>query len=63
MESQSWTKLSDFTFTIVAFKLLVLNRLVFANGAWVAEGRTGSLGLADANYYIYRMDKQQGPTV
>ena len=23
----------------------------------------GSLGLADASYYIYRMDKQQGPTV
>ena len=63
MESQSCTQLSDFTFAVVAFKLLVLNRLVFANGAWVAEGRTGSLGLADANYYIYRMDKQQGPTV
>ena len=23
----------------------------------------GSLGLADASYFIYRMDKQQGPTV
>ena len=27
------------------------------------EGRNGSLGLADANYYTWRMDKQQGPTV
>ena len=50
--AESWTRLSDFTFTINAFKLLTLNGLVFANGAWVAEGRTGSLGLADANYYI-----------
>ena len=26
---------------------------------WVREARIGSLGLADANYYIiYRMDKQ-----
>ena len=25
------------------------------------KGRIGSLGLADANYYIYKMDKQQGP--
>ena len=23
----------------------------------------GNLGLADANQYMYRMDKQQGPTV
>ena len=26
------------------------------------KGRTESLGLADANYYI-QMDRQQGPTV
>ena len=25
-------------------------------------GRNGSLGLAEANYYIW-MDKQQGPTI
>ena len=31
-------------------------------GGEMEEGRTGSLGLAEANYYI-RMDKQQGPTV
>ena len=29
---------------------------------WVGKGCIRSLGLADANYYIYRMDKQ-GPTV
>ena len=28
------------------------NRLVVAKGEGVGEGRTGSLGLADANYYI-----------
>ena len=28
----------------------------------VGEGWIGSLGLADANY-LYRTDKQQGPTV
>ena len=27
------------------------------------DGRTGIWGLVDTNYYIYRMDKQQGPTV
>ena len=27
------------------------------------EGRIGSSGLAEANYYIYRKDKKQGPTV
>ena len=27
------------------------------------EEKVGSLGLADTNYYIYGMDKQQGPTV
>ena len=27
------------------------------------EGWVGSLGLVDANYYIYRLDKQQGPAV
>ena len=32
-------------------------------GEWVREEWIGSLGLVDANYYIYRMDKQQGPTV
>ena len=31
-------------------------------GGEVEDGWSGSLGLADANYYIYRMDKQQGPT-
>ena len=29
----------------------------------VGEGWIGSLGSADENYYIERMDKQQGPTV
>ena len=29
---------------------------------WLGEGSNGSLGLADANYYIYIQDKQQGPT-
>ena len=29
----------------------------------LGEGQTRSLGLVDASYYIYRMDKQQGPTV
>ena len=29
----------------------------------VGQGWTGSLELADANYFIYRVDKQQGPTV
>ena len=33
-------------------------------GGRVEEGWVGSLGLADANYYIiHRMDKPQGPTV
>ena len=27
------------------------------------KGRIGSLGLADTNYIIHRMDRQQGPTV
>ena len=31
-------------------------------GKGLQEGRTGSVGLTDANYYIYRMDKQHGPT-
>ena len=36
----------------------------FQGEVGVGEGRIGSLGLADANYnIIYRMDKQQGPTV
>ena len=29
----------------------------------VGQGWTGSLELADANYFIYIVDKQQGPTV
>ena len=29
----------------------------------VGQGWTGSLELTDANYYIQRVDKQQGPTV
>ena len=32
-------------------------------GGRVGEGWVGSLGLVDANYYIYRLDKQQGPAV
>ena len=28
------------------------NRFVVANGDGVGEGRIGSLGLADSNYYI-----------
>ena len=32
-------------------------------GERVGEGRIGSLGLAEANYYIYRIEKQQGHTV
>ena len=38
-------------------------RLVVAKGQGEGEGWTGNLGLVDANYYIYRMDKQQGATV
>ena len=29
----------------------------------VREGRSGSLELADANWYLQRMNKQQGPSV
>ena len=32
-------------------------------GGGIGEGRIGSLALADANYYVYSMDKQQGPGV
>jgi len=35
---------------------------VCQGGGEVGEGWIGSLGLADANYSMYRMDKQQGPT-
>ena len=41
------------------------NRLFVASGVWGGGGLgvwNGSLGLADANR-IYRMDRQQGPTV
>ena len=38
------------------------NRLVDAKGEAVGEGWIGSLGLADANS-LYKMGKQQGPTV
>ena len=42
----------------------VENRLVVAKGERQAgEGWIGSLSLADANYYVQRMNKQQGPTV
>ena len=33
-----------------------------AKGEGVGEGWIGSLGLADANWCIYRMDKQKGAT-
>ena len=33
-----------------------------AKGEGVGEGWIGSLGLADANWCIYRMDKQKAPT-
>ena len=44
------------------------NKKQFSTALWLprwglGEGRTRSLGLVDARYYIYRMDKQQGPTV
>ena len=39
------------------------NRFVAAMVEGLGEGWSGSLGLEDANYYIYRNDKQQGPTV
>ena len=39
------------------------NRFVVAKGEWVGEEKDESLGSAEANYYIYRIDKQQGPTV
>ena len=32
----------------------IANRLMVAMGGDVGEGRTGSLGLADAHLYIYR---------
>ena len=36
----------------------------YQRGKVVGEGWTGSLELADANYnIIYRINKQQGPTV
>ena len=28
----------------------------------MGERRIGSLGLEDASFYIYKIDKQQGPT-
>ena len=37
-------------------------RLVVAKGEGEREGRIGSLGLA-VETVMYRMDKQQGPTV
>ena len=40
------------------------NRLWLPRGRRVGEGRSGRLGLADANFYIcYRLEKQQGPTI
>ena len=32
-------------------------------GSRLEEEKDGSLESAEANYYIYRIDKQQGPTV
>ena len=40
------------------------NRFVVAKGEGGGEGWIGSLGLAEANYYMdkqHKMDKQQGP--
>ena len=34
---------------------------MIAKGEGNREGRTGSLGLADANYYIYRTEKAMTP--
>ena len=34
-----------------------------SRGSGVGEEWFGSLELADANYYIYRIDNQQGPNV
>ena len=39
------------------------SRLLVAKGKEGWKEWTGSLGLVDANYFIYRMDEQQGPTV
>ena len=33
-------------------------RSVVAKGEGVGEGRTGTVGLSDVNYFIYRIDKQ-----
>ena len=43
-------------------------RVSWRTGLWLSRGRAGGegkgweLGLADANQYISRMDRQQGPT-
>ena len=37
--------------------------LELPRGRGVGDGRLGSLKLAVANYYIHRVDKQQGSTV
>ena len=39
--------------SLYSLKRPLSNRLVVAKGRGVGEGRSGSLGLADENYYIY----------
>ena len=39
------------------------DRLVAAKGEGTQEGESRRLGLADANYHIYGMDRRRGPTV
>ena len=38
------------------------NRLVVAKGGECGSGKAWESGISNANYCMYRMDKQQGPT-
>ena len=46
-ETDSWTQI----------------RSMVAKEEGVREGRTRTAGLSDVNYFIYRRDKQQSPTI
>ena len=53
---------NEFIYEIKTDSQMQRTDLWVSNGRRVGEGWIGSLGLANANYYI-QMDKQQGPTV
>ena len=60
VESKTWYK---WTYLQNRNRLTdIEKRLVGAKAGQVGEGWTGSLGVADTNYYIERMDRQD-PTV